>query len=156
MDQRQLLLAARLVAEHLRLPLRAAAGGEGAGRDSLDQMILLQAVGDEVADGPDLEAVRAREIHQVVEAGHGPVLAHDLADHSARVEAREPRDVDGGLGVAGANEHAAGPGDERKDVAGRDDGVGPVGRIDRHGDGPRAVGGADARSKSPPSPRSRR
>ena len=47
------------------------AGGEGAGRDPLDQMVLLQPVGDEVADGADLEAVGAGEIHQIVEPGHG-------------------------------------------------------------------------------------
>ena len=72
------------------------------------------------------------------------VLAHDLADHAARVEAGEPRDVDRGLGMAGADQHAAGPGDQREDVAGRDDRFGAVGCIDGDGDGAGAVGGADA------------
>ena len=35
------------------------------------------------------------------------VLVHDLADHPRGVEAGEPGDVDGGLGVAGADQHAA-------------------------------------------------
>ncbi len=81
-------------------------------------MILLQPIGDEVADGADLEAVRAGEIHEIVEPRHAAVLAHDLADHPARVEAGETGNIDRGLGVAGANENAARPGDQRKDVAG--------------------------------------
>src|SRR5690242_2542530 len=93
-DQRELLLAAGLVAEDLRLPFGAAARLEGCGRDFLDQMILLEPVGDEVADRADLETVSPGEVHQVFEAGHGPILAHDLADHTARVEAGEARYVD--------------------------------------------------------------
>ena len=60
------------------------------------------------------------------------------------IEPGEPRDVDRGLGMAGADQHAAGPRDQREDVAGRDQGVGPVVRIDRDGDGAGAVGGADS------------
>ena len=82
---------------------------KGAVATLLDQMILLQPIGDEVADGADLEAVGTGEIHQIVEAGHGPVLAHDLADDAAGIEAGEARDVDCRLGVAGADEDAAGP-----------------------------------------------
>ncbi len=52
-------------------------------------------------------------------------------------------DVDRGLGVAGADQDSAGPGDEREDMAGRDDRIGAVGGIDRDGDGARPVGGAD-------------
>ena len=60
-DQRELLLAGRLVAEDLRLPFGAAGRGEGGRRDPLDHVILLQAIGDEVADRADLEPVlRAR------------------------------------------------------------------------------------------------
>ena len=62
----------------------------------------------------------------------------------AGVEPGQPRDVDRRLGMAGADQHAAGPSDQREDMAGRDDRVGAVGGVDRHGDGPRPVGGADA------------
>ena len=119
-------------------------------------MILLQPVGDEVADGADLEAVGAREIHQVVEPGHGPVVAHDLADHAAGVEAGEAGDVDRRFGMAGADQHAAGPRDQRENVAGRDERVGPVAGIDGDRDGARAVGGADSGGDALASPRSRR
>ena len=53
-------------------------------------------------------------------------------------------DIDRGFGVAGADEDAAGPGDQREDMAGRDDRFGAVGGVDGDGDGARAVGGADA------------
>ena len=42
------------------------------------------------------------------------------------IEPGEPRDVDRGLGMAGADQHAARTRDQREDVAGRDDGVGAV------------------------------
>src|SRR4029079_2791473 len=98
----ELLLPPRLVADPLRLPRRAAVGGEGTGRDPLDQMVLLQPVRDEVADGAGLQTVGTGEIHEVVEAGHGPVLAQNLADDARGVEAGEARDIDSGLGVTGA------------------------------------------------------
>jgi 3,4-dihydroxy 2-butanone 4-phosphate synthase/GTP cyclohydrolase II len=47
--------------------------------------------------------VGAREVHEVVEARHASVVAHDLADDRARVEAGKPRDIDSRLGVPGAN-----------------------------------------------------
>ena len=53
-------------------------------------------------------------------------------------------DIDRGLGMAGADQHAAGARDEREDMAGRDERVGAVGGVDRHRDGARAVGGGDA------------
>src|SRR5206468_8832937 len=114
-----LLLAARLVAEHLGLPRSAAAGVERADSDPLDEMILLEPIGDDVADGADLEPVGAREILEVAEPRHRTVVAHNFANDGARVEASEARNVDGGLGMAGADEHGAGPGDEREGVAGR-------------------------------------
>src|SRR5207244_1009100 len=67
----------------------AAAREHRACRHPLNQMILLQPVRDEIADRPDLEPMGAGEIGQIGEPGHGPVLAHDLADHAAGVEAGE-------------------------------------------------------------------
>ena len=53
-------------------------------------------------------------------------------------------DVDRRLGMAGADQHAAVPRDQREDVAGRDEMVGPLRGVDRHRDGAGAVGGGDA------------
>ena len=97
----------RLVAEDLGRPAAPLPAVERAVGDPLDQMVLLQAVGDEVADRADLEAVSAGEVHQIVEPRHRAVLAHDLADHAGGVEAGEPGDVDRRLGMAGADQHAA-------------------------------------------------
>src|SRR4029453_17488509 len=106
--QHQLLFAARLVAEDLRLPLLAADRDKRAGRNTLDQMVLFQPISDEVSNGADLEAVRSREIHQIVEARHGAVFAHDLADHSAGIEAGESGDVYCRLRMTGSHEDSAG------------------------------------------------
>ena len=46
--------------------------------------------------------------------------------------------------------------DQREDVAGRDDRVGPVAGVDGDGDGAGAVGGADPGGNPLASPRSRR
>jgi hypothetical protein len=56
------------------------------------------------------------------------------------IEPGEAGDVDGGLGMAGADQHAAILGDEREDVAGRHDMLRPLAGIDRHRDGARAIG----------------
>src|SRR4051794_2631293 len=106
-------------------------------------MILLQPIGDEVADCANLETVSPSEVHQIIEAGHAAVVAHDLAYYSARVETRQPRNIDRGFGVPGANKHATGLGDQRKDMARRDDRFRSMAGIDRHRDRARAVRGAD-------------
>src|SRR3569623_542322 len=98
-------------------------------------MILLQPVGDKVTDAADLEAVGARELHEAVEAGHCAVVAHDLADDGAGIQTGETGDGDRRLGMAGADENAAWARDERKYMAGRDQRIGPVRRVDRNRDG---------------------
>ena len=102
------------------------------------------AVGDEVGDRADLDAVALGEGDEVGEAGHRPVLVHDLADHAGGVEAGEAGDVDRRLGMAGADQHAAVAGAQREDVAGRGDVLRPRARVDGDGDGAGAVVGGDA------------
>ncbi len=60
------------------------------------------------------------------------------------IEPGEPRDIDRGLGMAGAHQHAAVARHQREDVARRDDVLGALGRIDRDRDGAGAVGRGDA------------
>ena len=76
------------------------------------------AVGDQVLDGDDRQAVLAGERDQLGQAQHHAVLAGDLDDGAGRAQPGEPGEVDRGLGVAVADEHAAGPGAQREDVAG--------------------------------------
>ncbi len=76
---------------------------------------------------------------------HGAVLVHDLADDAGRRQARQPSEIDGGLGVPGALEHATGTRLQREDVAGHRDvlGLGVTG--DRGRDRDRAIRRRDAR-----------
>src|SRR6185369_223113 len=73
------------------------------------------------------------------------VLAHDLADDPGGIEAREAGEVDGGLGLAGALEHAPASRAEREDVPGLDEVGGPFARIDGDLNGARAVRRRDPR-----------
>ncbi len=61
-----------------------------------------------------------REALQVGHAGHGAVVVHDLADDAGGAHAGEAGQVDGALGLAGADEDAAAAGPEGEDVARRD------------------------------------
>ncbi len=80
---------------------------------------------------PILSAVALREGDEVVATGHRAVVVHDLADHAGRVEAGQAREIDRGLGMAGALQRAAVARDQREDVARRHDVVRPARRVDR-------------------------
>ena len=92
----------------------------------------------------DLQPVALGEGDQVGQPRHGAVVVHDLADHARGVEPGEAREIDRRLGVAGAHQHAAVLGDQRKHVAGRHDVAIVLGRIDGDRDGVGAVMRGDA------------
>ena len=98
--------------------------------DALDEFLVPAPVLDQVGDRDHLEAVALAVADQVLDPRHRAVLVHDLADDARRREAREPRQVDGCLGLPGALEHAAGAGAQREDVSGLDEVVGGRGGID--------------------------
>lgn len=132
-----------------------AVGGEhavGGGQPDLglaaDGGLGAAAVGDQVLDGDDRQAVLAGERDQFGQAQHPAVLAGDLDDGSGRAQSREAGEVDGGLGVAVAYEYAAGAGAQRKDVAGADEvgGLGGAAREQLERGGP--VGRRDAGAHS--------
>ncbi|QYU65973.1 DNA polymerase I [Leptolyngbya sp. 15MV] len=133
----------RLVVERDRAPFAAPAAGEPRLVADLGQVVVLEAIGDQVADRADLQFVPPGEGDQVVHPRHAAILVHDLADHARGVEAGQPRDVDRGLGMPGADQHAAIAGDQREHVAGGDDVVRRARGVDRDADRARAVGGAD-------------
>ena len=111
--------------------------------DATHQIVVLVAIGDEVADGADLEAVLGGERQQVGQPRHAAIVVHDLADHPRRVEPRQPRHIDRRLGMPGADQHAAVLRHQRKDVPRRGDMLGALGRVDGDRDGARAVGGGN-------------
>ena len=112
--------------------------------DLLDQRFGATAVLDQVGDGADLQAVLGGKLLQVGQARHGAVVLHDLADHGGRRAAGHGGQVATGFGMAGAHQHAAIDGLQRKDVTGLHQIL--RARAGRHGrlHGTRAVGRADA------------
>ena len=122
----------------------AVVGREADGGAALDELLVAAAVLDEVGDGDHAQLVQLAVGDQVGHPRHRPVLVHDLADDPGRVEAREPGEIDGGLGLADALQHPARAGAEREDVARLDEVFGLRVGGDRHLDRMRAVGGRDA------------
>ena len=143
LDQRHVVLVVhqRAVADDGELAER---GRHPRLHHALHELVVLAPVGDQIGDGDHLQAVALAVRDQVGHPRHRPVVVHDLADHAGGREAREPREVDRRLGLAGALEHAAGLGLQREDVAGLDEVARPRGGVDRDLDGARAVGGRDA------------
>ncbi|GAA3308165.1 hypothetical protein GCM10020295_69330 [Streptomyces cinereospinus] len=102
------------------------------------------AVGDQVLDGDDRQAVLAGERDQLGQAQHPAVLTGDLDDGAGRTQTGEAGEVDRGLGVAVAGEDAAGPGAQREDVAGADEVGGLGGAAREQLERGRPVGRGDA------------
>ena len=119
-------------------------GGDAGLGHPPDQLLGLAAVADEVGDADQQQPVGVGEALQLGEAGHlRLVLGDDLAQHAGRVQPGHPGQVDGGLGVAAALEHAAVPVPQREDVAGPGQVGGPGVGVDEGGDGGGPVGGRD-------------
>ncbi|OIQ64446.1 hypothetical protein GALL_540040 [mine drainage metagenome] len=102
------------------------------------------AVFDQVGDGTDFQPVLAGEAFQIGQAGHGAVGVHHFADHSRGFQPGERGEVAARFGMAGAHQHTAFGGHERKDVARLNDvaglGVARHCRLHRA----RAIGGGNA------------
>src|SRR5690606_8799264 len=117
---------------HERLPARARLiEHQGRLLEAADQALGLQAIGDQVRDREDAQAVLLRELLEVRHARHRAVVLDDLADDGGRVEPRHAREVDRALRLASAHQHAAAPGLQREHVPGHDDVVGLRLRVDR-------------------------
>ena len=119
-------------------------GREAHGGAPLDELLVPAPVLDEVGDGDHLQPVPLAVRDEIVDAGHRPVVVHDLADHAGRVQAGEPREVDRRLGLADALEHAAGLRAQREHVTGLHEIVRRRVGVDRDLDRVAAVGGRDA------------
>ena len=120
LDHRDVVLVVdeRAVADDGEL---AEAGRQPGRDDALDELVVAAPVGDQVGDRDHLQPVARAVALEVGDAGHRPVVVHDLADHAGRREAGEAGEVDRRLGLAGALEHAAGLGLQREHVAGLDE-----------------------------------
>src|SRR5262245_32350240 len=79
------------------------------------------------------------KINEIVRAGHGPVLVHDLADDARGIESGQTHQVNGGFRMSGAYQNAALLRAQRKEMSGGDQ-IGGFGvRIDQDLDGPGPV-----------------
>ena len=87
--------------------------------DPLDHLLVAAAVGDDVGDGDDVDAVLLGEVLQLRHPCHRAVVVHDLADDAGRVKAGHPGEVDDGLGLPGPHQHAA-VGVLQRETGGRD------------------------------------
>ena len=113
-------------------------------RHALHQRFGAHPVLDQIGDGDHQDAVALREARELRHPRHGAVLVHHLADHAARIESRDPRQIDRRLGLAGAHHHAAVARAQRRHVAGPHE----IRRLRRRVDGRqnrrRAIGCRDA------------
>ena len=89
--------------------------------DPLDQLLARLPVGDHVGDRNALDLVLVGEGLDLRPDHHGAVVVGEFADDGDRRQAGKLAEVDRGLGVAGAHEHAAILGDKRKNMAGTDE-----------------------------------
>ena len=144
MHQGQALLAGDPVPVDDRLPAAAAARGQAVFGVALQQVVVPDAVGDQVADGADPQAMPPGEADQLRQAGHAAVIIHDLADHAGRIEPGNASHIHRRLGMARTDQHAAVAGHEREDVTGTAQLVGAARTAYRNRDGAGSVGRRDA------------
>src|SRR2546426_331172 len=122
----------------------AEVGGQLVGRDPTDQLLRADPILDQVLDRDHREAVLQGELLERGPPRHPAVLVEDLADDAGRVATREPREVHGRLGVAGAAQDAARHRPEGQDVAGARQVFGPHLLIHEGANRDRAVVGGGA------------
>ena len=139
LHQRDMLAAIDLVAIDVNREIPSVEAVEGCGLHPFHELLGLATIGDQVGDGSHLEAVLRGELQEFGKPCHRAVVVHHLADHAGGLEPGDARDIDRRLGMASANEDAAVPRDEGKDVAWGHDIEGALGGIDGDGDGMRAI-----------------
>src|SRR5207245_599587 len=145
-DKRHVLIAVHVARIGNHAKFAEARGQDGLG-DPVDIALVLHAVADEVRHGEDFQIVVLAEFREWRHPAHGAVFIHDFADDARGAEPRDAREVHGSFGLAGADEHTAVAGAQRKDMArageilrlglwidGRKNGGGAVGGADTGGD----------------------
>ena len=85
---------------------------------ALDEALVCEAIADQAGHRDHLQAVPLAEFGELRHARHGAVRVHDFADDAAGFESGQARQIDGGFGLPGANQHAAFARAQRKHVAG--------------------------------------
>src|SRR5437868_1452247 len=92
-------------------------GGKTRFSNAVNEPLRLQAVGDDLSDGDESEAVLLRELFQLRPARARAVLVQDFANHSGRLQSGESCQIDRRLGVPDALENPAVARAQRRNVA---------------------------------------
>ena len=127
----------------MAVPVPAGVGTSNAG-DPSDQLVASLPILDQVGDRDDLEAVLLGELPAARQPLHRAVVVDQLGQHADGLDAREPAQVDGRLGMPRADQHPAVARDQREDVAGADEVLGPDIAVGQGTDGAGALLGGDA------------
>jgi hypothetical protein len=72
---------------------------------------------DEIGHGDHFQPVKFAELHEVRNARHRSVVAHDFADHGSRRQPGNAGQIHGSFGLAGANQDSPVSRAKREDVA---------------------------------------
>ena len=102
------------------------------------------AVFDELGDGAGLQAVAFLIGAEVADAGHGSIVVDDLTNQRSFRQACQTGQIDRRLGVAGAAQHAARHGPQRKHMARPDKGIRMRTRVGQQVNGAGAISGGNA------------
>src|SRR5260370_11871291 len=127
-------------------PEVAEARGQDRLRYAQHRAFVLHGVANEVRDGEHFQIVFAAEFDELRHAGHGAVFVHDFADDTRGGEASDAREVDGGFGLASADENATLARTQRKNVAGAREVLRLRFWIDGRENGDGAIGSTDSRA----------
>src|SRR3954464_592141 len=100
---------------------RAEASGQFRRGDQADEFFLRAPIADQILYGNYFQFVLAGEALAILQTGHGAVFVHQLADDSGISQSGHFDEIDRGLGMAGAHEHSALLGLERKDMSRTDE-----------------------------------
>ena len=90
----------------------------------LDNALLLQAVGNHILDGDNLQLVLLGKLHQLGQTGHGAVFVHNLDECTGRIESCQLTQVDGCFGMSRTAQHTIVLSIQRTDVSRAPEGLG--------------------------------
>src|SRR5271157_179879 len=134
LDHRNVRVAGdlRLVDDHAEVTI---SGWNDRLRQALHIALMRHAIAYELRDGQHLHVVLTAELGELRHARHGSVVVHDLADHARGNQTCEPRQINRGFGLPGANQHATFAGAKREDMSRTSQIVRARGRIDGDANG---------------------
>ena len=140
--QRLLILVVHAVGDD---PAGAETRGQIGLGQAIDELLAAAAVADQLLDGDDLQAELLGQLVELFAAGAVAVGIEDFAEHAGGPQAGHAGQIDRGLGMAGAAQHAPFLGNQRGDVARPHEIGGLAGRVDDGLDRGRPLLGRDAR-----------